>query len=72
MHFEHGIRGQESLDDADFVEKWCGQHNIPFYMGAADVPALAQEWGVSKETAAKRAREAFFLSLVENLSLIHI
>lgn len=66
VHFEHGIRGQESLDDADFVEKWCGQHNIPFYMGAADVPALAQEWGVSKETAAKRAREAFFLSLVEN------
>lgn len=66
VHFEHGIRGQESLDDAEFVSSWCEEHNIPFYMGAADVPSLAKEWGMSEETAAKRARETYFKSLVEN------
>ena len=66
VHFEHGIRGQESLDDADFVEGFCEKHGIPFYMSAADVPALAREWKVSLETAAKRAREAYFDTLVKN------
>ncbi len=66
IHFEHGIRGQESLDDADFVSQWCERHRIPFYMGAADVPSLAKEWGVGRETAAKRARETFFSGLVES------
>lgn len=66
VHFEHGIRGSESLADADFVSGWCAEHGIPFYMSAADVPALAQAWGVSTETAAKRARETYFNSLVEN------
>ena len=66
VHFEHGIRGQESLDDADFVSRFCEEQGIPFYMSAADVPALAREWGMSEETAAKRAREAYFNTLVEN------
>ncbi|MBC5648773.1 tRNA lysidine(34) synthetase TilS [Christensenella tenuis] len=66
VHFEHGIRGQESLDDADFVSRFCEENGIPFYMGAADVPALAKEWGLSEETAAKRARETYFNTLVEN------
>ncbi|MEG2574755.1 MAG: tRNA lysidine(34) synthetase TilS [Christensenella sp.] len=65
VHFEHGIRGQESLDDADFVSSYCEQRGIPFYMSAADVPALCKEWGMSEETAAKRAREAYFNALVE-------
>ena len=66
VHFEHGIRGQESLDDADFVSRFCEEQGIPFYMSAADVPARAREWGMSEETAAKRAREAYFNTLVEN------
>ncbi len=66
VHFEHGIRGQESLDDADFVSRYCAEHNIPFYMSAADVPSLAEEWHVGKQSAAKRAREEYFASLIEN------
>lgn len=65
VHFEHGIRGGQSLSDADFVSDYCDKNHIPFFMGAADVPALAEEWGVSMETAAKRAREAYFTSLTE-------
>ncbi|HBU13129.1 MAG TPA: tRNA lysidine(34) synthetase TilS [Clostridiales bacterium] len=64
VHFEHGIRGVRSLDDADFVVAYCDARHIPLFMGAADVPALAAGWGQSEETAAKRAREAYFDSLV--------
>ena len=66
VHFEPGLRGRESLDDADFVSRWCEENGIPFYMSAADVPALSGEWGMSEETAAKRARETYFNGLVEN------
>ena len=65
VHFEHGIRGQESLDDADFVSRFCEEQGVPFYMGAADVPALAREWGMSEETAAKRARETYLMRLLK-------
>jgi tRNA(Ile)-lysidine synthase len=28
-HVEHGLRGQESLSDAEFVQKFCKDRNIP-------------------------------------------
>lgn len=64
VHFEHGIRGEDSLRDAEFVENFCDERDIPMFVGAADVPALAEKWGVSEETAAKRAREEYMDSLV--------
>ncbi len=64
IHFEHGIRGEDSLRDAEFVENFCAERDIPMFVGAADVPALAEKWGVSEETAAKRAREEYMDSLV--------
>ena len=59
LHFEHGIRGGESLRDLHFVETFCQQHNIPFACEQADVPALARK-GESIEAAARRLRYAFF------------
>ena len=44
-HFEHGIRGAESKEDAAFVQSFCQQHGIPFRMGSGDVPAYAAETG---------------------------
>ena len=39
-HFEHGIRGEESLRDAAFVEAWCSEHGIPFFPGTAMRPPM--------------------------------
>jgi tRNA(Ile)-lysidine synthase len=66
IHFEHGIRGEESLWNAEFVTEYCERAGIPLFMGAADVPALAAEWKLSSETAAKKARESYFDSLLES------
>ncbi len=66
IHFEHGIRGKESLRDADFVADYCDKYDLELYLGAADVPLMASEWGVSEETAAKRAREEYFSGIIKS------
>ena len=58
-HFEHGIRGEESLRDAAFVEAFCREQGIPFVLGRGDVPARAAEHGQSLEEAARELRYAF-------------
>jgi len=30
VHFEHGLRGEESLRDAQWCKKFCEDRNIPF------------------------------------------
>ena len=40
-HFEHGIRGGESLRDAAFVECFCRERGIPCLVEHGDVPAYA-------------------------------
>ena len=58
-HFEHGLRGQASLDDRDFVKSLCAGWDIPFVEGAADVRDLASCEGKGLEEAARNARHAF-------------
>ena len=58
-HFEHGIRGESSREDARFVRALCAQWGIPLREGSADVPALAKRRGIGLEQAAREARYAF-------------
>lgn len=58
-HFEHGIRGAESLADAAFVERWCRERGIECVVGHGDVPGCASENGLGIEEAARRLRYAF-------------
>lgn len=58
-HFEHGIRGESSLEDMRFVREVCRARGIPCHTGAEDVPNLAARAKCSLEDAARRARYAF-------------
>jgi tRNA(Ile)-lysidine synthase len=58
-HMEHGIRGESSKSDMDFVIKQCEAWGVKCVAGRADVPAIAKEKGVSIETAARQARYGF-------------
>lgn len=64
VHCEHGIRGQESLDDMRFVERLCKEWNIPLYTFQEDCPARAKREKESIETAARNFRYECFSSLV--------
>ncbi len=58
-HFEHGIRGAESLRDRDFVAGWCRENGIPFLTESGDTPAFAAQRGCGLEQAARELRYAF-------------
>lgn len=57
-HMDHGIR-REAEEDALFAAAFCREMDIPCTVGRRDVPALAAEWGMSPEEAARAARYAF-------------
>ena len=58
-HYEHGLRGEESLRDAAFVEDYCRARDIPCLVGHGDVKGYAQERGLGIEEAARELRYAF-------------
>lgn len=58
-HFEHGIRGTASLEDALFVKDFCEERKVPFHLAREDVPAYARRHKLSLETAARQRRYAF-------------
>ena len=59
-HCEHGIRGEESLADARFVEEFCLQQGVPLYRFSEDCPARAKRDKQSLETAARTFRKECF------------
>ena len=61
VHIDHGIRGEASREDAEFVRALAAEHCLPFHLHQADV--LATEGNL--EQAARRARHAFFQSLMQ-------
>ena len=66
VHCEHGIRGEESLAGARFVEEICIQQGVTLYRFSEDCPARAKRDKQSLETAARNFRkEAFDRLLLE-------
>lgn len=58
-HFEHGIRGEESVRDMEFVMHLCEEWNIPLTVERALVPAYAGEHSLGIEEAARNLRYDF-------------
>lgn len=56
MHVEHGIRGQEALDDAEFVKNFCAERGLAFVCRHIKAPDYALQNGLSLEDAARRLR----------------
>ncbi len=60
IHVEHGIRGEESRRDAEFVRELCARLGLSCQMVSVDVPAYAKAHGVGEEEGARILRyEAF-------------
>ena len=61
VHVEHGLRGEESLEDAQYVRKLCEALKVPFYLESVDAKRVAKERHLSVEEAARSLRyEAFY------------
>ena len=48
IHVEHGIRGEDSLEDQRFVQNLCARLGVPLTCEAVEVPALWQAEGLSE------------------------
>lgn len=67
-HFEHGLRGQASLDDAAFVQRYAEERGIKFTGSNGDVKAFATEQKISVETAARILRYEFLSKVRRDLN----
>lgn len=60
VHVEHGIRGEESLADAEFVEGLCGKLGVPFRLVRVRAEEAARQRRMTVEEAGRALRyEAF-------------
>ena len=62
VHFEHGIRGSESREDAVWCENFCRRHEIKFRRIDLSVP-MRKLPGENLEGAARRMRLEHFRKL---------
>ena len=62
-HIEHGIRGQESVDDAVFVENFCNEHHIEFHKLSIDAVNEAKALKIGVEEYSRKRRYEFFDSI---------
>ena len=52
-HLDHGIRGEESQADAEYVKNLCKSISVDCFFGAVDVPSLSKVLRISLEDAAE-------------------
>ncbi len=71
-HYEHGIRGAESLRDAAFVERLCGSLGVPLVIEHGDVPAYAAEHRLGTEEAARKLRYKFLADAAARMDCRYI
>ena len=71
-HFEHGLRGEESLRDMAFVEDWCRSREIPCVTERGDTRALAAAEHLGLEEAARKLRYEFLARTAERLGCARI
>lgn len=70
LHYEHGIRGEESLRDMSFVKKFAEGMSVPIIIEQGNVPEEAQ--GESLESVARRMRYEFFIRTMREKGLASI
>ena len=60
IHVEHGIRGEESRQDAAYVKELCKRYQVTCHEVAVDVPAYCAQTGFGTEEAARVLRYDVF------------
>ena len=66
-HFNHNLRGEESLRDETFVRTLCDRYDIPLHVGSGTVTAGKK----GLEAAARDARYSFLRSLSGKIATAH-
>jgi len=65
-HVHHGLRADADAD-ADFVAEMARKWGLPFQLARIDTPALAEDWRVGVEEAARRGRYDALAAMAERV-----
>lgn len=67
-HFNHGLRGEESDRDEEFVRNYCRKREIAFFAGSGDVKGEAERLKLGIEESARIMRYSFLQKTAEEQS----
>jgi len=71
-HVHHGFRGQESDEEARFVEQEAARLGLPFEMIRVDAPGLAKREGLNPQAAARQLRYEFLIRTASHYGATHV
>lgn len=66
-HLNHGFRGEEADQDADYVARMAAKMDVPFFLKKVNVPYWMGEWGLGPQEAARIIRYDFLREVAGNL-----
>ena len=66
LNVEHGIRGEKSIFDTEFVKSYCAKNNIPLVCYSVDSLKHAKEKKLSIEQSARELRYKCFYDAIES------
>ena len=67
-HYEHGLRGNDSIEDAEFVKNFAKNLNVDFFCESGNVPKFSADNKISLETAARILRYEFLAKVRKDLN----
>jgi len=65
LNVEHGIRGQDSIDDTNFVKNYCDKNNVKLITYTVDCVKKASEEKLSLEQAGRILRYQCFYDAID-------
>jgi tRNA(Ile)-lysidine synthase len=68
----HGIRGQDSESDVQFVKHIAEQWNISYTIGSVNAPQLAKNENIGLEDAARQVRYQFLADVAQQLDTNYV
>jgi tRNA(Ile)-lysidine synthase len=69
-HVQHGIRGEEAVEDARFVGRLAAELRLPFHLQEVDLPQIKSTAGRGNlEALGREARYDFFFAVARNRSI---
>lgn len=64
-HVDHMFRGEESLEEAKFVEAFCQERSIPIAWKSINVPEVIKKTGANSQHAARECRYEYYHEIME-------
>lgn len=68
VHFNHNLRGEESLRDAKFVESLTQKLDLPYTLGSNFVREFTRSYKMSIEEAGRKFRYQFFQEVAQRIN----